>query len=368
MAAVGLFVSGVSGSALVFRGELDRALYPDLLTVVPGNSRAPLRTIVDEVEREFPRDTIARIRMPRERDGSYEIWLGAAPSRYVYADPFSGAILGSRKPTEFLTGWLFLLHSQLLAGEVGKKVAGTGALLLIVLALSGLMVWWPRRAPWRTWREWRASLTVERRFGMARTTHDLHRVLGFYSSIFLLLAGVTGASLIFTGSFQRAAYLVTLSSPVSTGVQAGVAREPGEGGASLPLDSLLHIAERAQPGGEISYLYFPYVARGAFEVRKRLPGEEHPNGKSFVDVDPSDGRVLSVEDGAHAPRGARLYSILYPIHIGVIGGVPTRILAALVGIALATLPVTGLAMWWRRSRGGSRSSRYRGSLLARGKS
>ncbi|HET7553304.1 MAG TPA: PepSY-associated TM helix domain-containing protein [Gemmatimonadaceae bacterium] len=354
VAAVGMFISGASGSALVFRSEIDRALDPELLRVVPGETRAPLQAIVDDVGREFPEDTIARIRMPHSRDGSYEIWLGAAPSRYVYADPYTGAILGSRAPTDFLTGWLFLLHSQLLAGQVGKWVAGVGALILVLLAATGLVVWWPRRAPWRAWRQWRASLTVEHRFGVTRATHDLHRALGFYSSVFLLLAGVTGASLIFYRAFERAAYWVTFSKPASAEEQVAAPPSPAAGRSSLPLDSLLHIAERSQPGGAISYLYFPSVSNGAFGVRKRLPGEEHPNGKSFVYLDPTDGGVLSVEDGSRAPRGARLYSILYPIHIGVIGGVWTRVLAVLVGLSLATLPVTGVAMWWRRKRRGAR--------------
>ena len=363
-AAAGLFISGLSGSALVFRSEIDRALDPALLRVVPGDARAPLQGIVDRVQREFPGDTVARIRMPHARDGSYEIWLGAAPSRYVYADPYSGRILGSREPTEFLTGWLFLLHSQLLAGETGKRVAGTGALVLMLLAATGLVVWWPRRAPWRAWRQWRSALTVERRYGVMRATHDLHRTLGFYSSIFLLLAGITGASLIFTRSFERAAHWVTFSNPVGADTQADVLPAAAPGGASLPLDSLLRIAERAQPGGTISYLYFPGVAGGAFGVRKRLPGEKHPNGKSFVYLDPADGGILSMEDGSRAPRGARLYSILYPIHIGVIGGVWTRILAVLVGVALATLPVTGVVMWWRRTRrnAGRRSAGRRSEL------
>jgi uncharacterized iron-regulated membrane protein len=353
-AAAGLFISGISGSALVFRSEIDRALDPELLRVVPDEARAPMQAIVDDVRREFPNDTIARIRMPHERDGSYEIWLGAAPSRYVYADPYSGMLLGSREPTEFLTGWLFLLHSQLLAGETGKLVAGVGALILILLAGTGLIVWWPRRAPWRAWRQWRASLTVEHRHGITRTTHDLHRAVGFYSSVFLLLAGFTGASLIFTRSFERAAYWLTLSRPASADEQVAAPAAAAPGRASLSLDSLLLIAERAQPGGAISYLYFPSVSNGAFGVRKRLPGEEHPNGKSFVYLDPTDGRLVSVEDGSRAPRGARLYSILYPIHIGAIGGAWTRVVAVLVGLALAALPVTGVAMWWRRKRRGAR--------------
>ena len=352
IAAAGLLVSGLTGSALVFRSEIDTALNPHLLRVAPTETRASLQSVVDEVRREYPGDTLSRLRMPQRRDGTYELWLGASPSRYVYADPYSGTLLGTRRPTEFLTGWLFLLHSQLLGGEVGRRVVGTGALCLVLLSMTGLVAWWPRRAPWRAWAQWRAALTVVRNHGATRTLYDLHRAIGFYASVLLFAGGLTGASLIFTKTFERAAYLVTFSRPprvvepapaAPVGRQL-VARRP----AALPLDSLLAIAERAQPGGAISYLYFPSAASQRFGIRKRLPGEKHPNGKSFVYLEPSNGRVLAVEDGVRAPLGARLYSILYPIHIGILGGMLTRLLAVIVGLTLATLAITGVSMWWRR--------------------
>ena len=150
----------------------------NLKAIAPTETRASLQSVVDEVRREYPGDTLSRLRMPQRRDGTYELWLGASPSRYVYADPYSGTLLGTRRPTEFLTGWLFLLHSQLLGGEVGRRVVGTGALCLVLLSMTGLVAWWPRRAPWRAWAQWRAALTVVRNHGATRTLYDLHRAIG----------------------------------------------------------------------------------------------------------------------------------------------------------------------------------------------
>lgn len=348
-AGIVLVISGLTGSALVFRSEIDTALNPDLLTVTPGETRAPLQPMLERVARTHPADPPARIRMPRQADGSYEFWMGTAPAAYVYADPYSGAVLGARAPAEFLTGWLFLLHSHMLTGEFGHNLAGTAALVLIALSLSGIVIWWPRRAPWMAWSQWRAALLVDRRGGSKRFTFDLHRALGFYASVLLLIAGITGASLVFHEQFERAAHLLMGTRPAIASVP-----RPAAVGApavpSLPLDTLLAIAERALPGGFISYLYLPTTPGESFRVRKRVAGEQHPNGKSFVHVDPVTGAVLAVEDGSRAPRGARLYSILYPLHIGVLGGTATRLLALLVGLSLPTLAVTGALMWWRRGR------------------
>lgn len=342
-----LVVTGLSGSALVFRSEIDAALNPHLLRVAPSAERAALQPMLDRVRAAYPDEAPTRLRMPQRADGTYELWLGAAPSRYVYADPYrDGSLLGARQPTEFLTGWLFLLHSHMLAGETGNLVAGVGALALVLLSVSGLVVWWPRRAPWHAWRQWRAALTVARGAGAARTVYDLHRAVGFYASALLLLAGTTGASLVFHEAFERAAHWVTASAPPT---RTAPTASP-DGARSLSVDTLLAIAERAQPGGAISYLYFPDAQGQTFRVRKRLPGEQHPNGKSFVHVDPSTGRVLAVENGATAPRGARLYSILYPLHIGVLGGTATRLLAVAVGLSLPLLAITGVLVWRQRGR------------------
>ncbi|NUQ21899.1 MAG: hypothetical protein HOQ09_13195 [Gemmatimonadaceae bacterium] len=67
-------------------------------------------------------------------------------------------------------------------------------------------------------------------------------------------------------------------------------------------------------------------------------------------MDPVTGGVLAVEDATTAARGARLYSLLYPLHIGEIGGAPTRLLASLTGLTLPLLAATGLIRWWRRRR------------------
>lgn len=349
VAGIVLVVSGLTGSALVFRSEIDGALNPHLLRVEPAASRASLQVMLERVVREHPADPPARVRMPTHPGGSLEFWMGPAPERYVYADPYTGEVLGARKPTEFLTGWLFLLHSHMLSGEFGHRVAGTAALILIALSVSGIIVWWPRRAPWKAWAQWRASLRVERGGGAKRFTFDLHRALGFYASVLLLIAGVTGASLVFHEQFERAAHVLMGTQPVPVAARMPE-RSAAAPVAALPLDTLLAIAERAQPGGFVSYLYLPTKPGETFRVRKRLPGEEHPNGKSFVHVDPATGAVLAVEDGTRAPRGARLYSVLYPLHIGVMGGLATRLLAVLVGLSLPVLAITGALVWWRRGR------------------
>ena len=38
----------------------------------------------------------------------------------------------------------------------------------------------------------------------------------------------------------------------------------------------------------------------------------------------------------------------YPLHVGAVLGIPSKVLSFIAALGIATLPVTGLWMWWQR--------------------
>jgi uncharacterized iron-regulated membrane protein len=46
--------------------------------------------------------------------------------------------------------WLAELHDDLLIGHTGRLLNGVGALFVVALAIAGLVIWWPGRSGW--WR------------------------------------------------------------------------------------------------------------------------------------------------------------------------------------------------------------------------
>lgn len=50
-----------------------------------------------------------------------------------------------------LVTWLADLHDNLLADHAGRLVNGVGAILIAVLTIAGLVLWWPGRSNW--WRK-----------------------------------------------------------------------------------------------------------------------------------------------------------------------------------------------------------------------
>jgi uncharacterized iron-regulated membrane protein len=61
--------------------------------------------------------------------------------------PGPGLTIACEPP--FVT-WLAALHDDLLSGHTGRLANGIGAILVATLAIAGLVIWWPGRSGW--WR------------------------------------------------------------------------------------------------------------------------------------------------------------------------------------------------------------------------
>ena len=345
-----LSVAGLTGSLLVFSHELDALLYPRLHHAAhrggSGESKGP-HAVLEAVRRAYPATPVQYLLPPREQDGVYEVWLKG--DRRVYIDPHSGALLGSRRTTDHPAGFVLALHTHLLAGDAGETVVGLGGVLLILLGVTGVYLWWPGK------RNLRQGFKVQWRASWKRVNYDLHRVGGILAVLLLGLIALTGTALVFGAFFTDAAHWLTRTPrpparPLSV-IQTGV--------PPLPLDDLIQRADDALPGGVTTRITPPTRPEAAVIVRKKLPGDLHPNGMSFDYLDQYSGAPLRVENALLAPAAPRLLNLRYPLHIGSYGGIASRLLHLLVGLTPGTLFVTGCLMWWNRKSGRTRRSRGR---------
>ncbi|WP_374310356.1 PepSY domain-containing protein [Methylocella sp.] len=126
--ALGLSVVALTGAALSIEPALNRLAAPG---IVQGVSVAAL---ADAVAARHQRVEVIRQRA----DGAITVAFADGDVNGVErVDPATGAGLGPYKVSEtsrFLTN----LHRSFLAGDVGRAVAGIGALAMLVLAISGV--------------------------------------------------------------------------------------------------------------------------------------------------------------------------------------------------------------------------------------
>jgi uncharacterized iron-regulated membrane protein len=190
---VGLYVLVVSvtGSIVVYRNELYAAATPDPIVVAQSGPRLTDDELKAAAARAYPGYTIIGIGAGRNPDQPVTISLNSrtGPKDRLF-NPYTGEDLGDSAPLGIrVVSKLLQLHDDLLAGGTGRSINGLGALLLIVMALTGIVVWWPGI------KTWRRSLIVHRNVGWRRFTWDLHSMIGFWTIGFIVLFGLSGAYL-----------------------------------------------------------------------------------------------------------------------------------------------------------------------------
>ncbi len=199
----GLYICmiSLSGSAIVFRHEMDRALCPQIIMVKPSGPRmsdAQLAAAARRSFRRFPRANVQiEVRGPRVPGAAVEVWYLFRRDRIErLLDPYTGKDLGDATACEpgFVAG-LADLHDNLMGGTTGLAFNGIGAVLLTLMCLTGAVIWWPGTA------RWRRSLTLRRNVHWRRFVWDLHGVVGFWMFALILMWAVSGIYLAFPNSF-----------------------------------------------------------------------------------------------------------------------------------------------------------------------
>jgi uncharacterized iron-regulated membrane protein len=198
---IGLYVLVVSvtGSIVVYRNELYTATTRPPIIVTRTGPRLTDEQLRAAAVRLHPGSRVVGIGARENPDEAVTVSLdGFGDSEHRLFNPYTGEDLGDSESFGFwVVSKLLQLHDDLLAGDTGRSVNGIGALLVIVLALTGLVAWWPGI------RTWRRSLMVHRNVGWRRFTWDLHSMIGFWTLAFILLFAVSGVYLSFPQAVQE---------------------------------------------------------------------------------------------------------------------------------------------------------------------
>lgn len=341
LAGVWLAVLGLSGAVLVFGPQLDGWLRPELLRVMPAEGIVSWDEMTNAVRQYAPHEPLFRIRLPQQPDESAEFWLTSNRGRRVYVDPYTGRILGAAWPQGSFVGVVRDLHTQLLIGPIGRAFVGACGLSLMVLCVSGLKLWWPGNRGWR--RAFRCPVSPSRHVQL----HLLHRSLGAVVALPLLVSAATGAALVFDDAAEHVVSLLTgLPRPASPPVsgQWSTAEE------LTSVDEALRVATAALSDAVPTWIWFPVADNSVMTVRLRAPGEWHPNGRNFLHLDAGSSRLLRTVDVGKIRDTSRVTNQFYPLHIGSYGGLGTRLIVLLGGIAPPALLISAVGSLWLRSR------------------
>lgn len=340
-----LTVISLTGALLVFEPEITRALDPHLYRVTPpagGRALTPSQ-LTARLRGQLPDSLrIASLQMETDPAATWRITL-REPGRGSWSvDPYTGRLLGEvKRPALFrqvrsLHRWLLDAPASRNGSSAGRLAVGTVSLLLVVILVSGLVIWIPRSR-----KALRHRLKVTARYGRPRLWYDCHVAPGFYAAAALLVMALTGPTWSFEW-YRKAACALFGDDRTST---AAAASAPQSGRTETETDPEVWdlVAEELRRNWPAARS-FTLGHVSATIVR----GEGHIQRSDTAMFDPSDGRLVRIARFEELPAARRLRVWSYALHTGSWGGLFTRILylaAALVG---ASLPLTGYYIWLRK--------------------
>ena len=338
-----LILAGLTGAVLIAAQPLDRLAHPQLFKAPAATPAAALAPILEQARQEFGDKATFRFKLPQEAGDS--LWLRVQSHNWrgtVYLNPASGLEQGRRGETEGFVNFLFKLHSTLLLDANGKAILAWTALAYVLLLLTGVILWWPKR--------WPGNWHIELNKNLIRALFDLHRIGGVVMGLLIAVLVVTGAYMAWRplGNVLNA---LSGSTPVKAPKLPPLSVDTSPAAPSL--DALLAGARAAMPDGQASFVQIAAKnaeAKQAMRIRFRALGEPHPNGVSSVWLDPRTGAVLAVQRWYELDPGAAAVAIAYPLHTGELGGVLLEIINGLTGMVLAGLGLSGVWLWWQRRK------------------
>jgi len=388
---IGLFLLlvpiAVSGALLTYHDEFDSLVNPKRWTVsgpemalTPAQYMSRVKAVAESNETvtgmRFPESTghpvVVMARQEVEPDS------GRRPRMFsYYLDPPTGNVLDKVDFRASWVGFMHIFHENLTIPQYsGRQIVGWAGVGMLILSLTGIWLWWPRRGSLLSALKWRRA---------PHTSFNLHQTLGFWISIPLAVVSLTGIYLSFP---QQARSLMSSIAPMAPqgprAFGAQILDKP-----SLTADEALRLAQVAEPASRPASLFLPTVqarpkgepgrskgeqgskgekGRGKGEQgSKKGEGREGGEGRAreaasptwrvqFRDADHNPVTVTVDDQGGAARRlpdplaGNRAAQWIRWIHDGSRGSEAWRFVVFLTGVFPVIFAVTGLMMWLRARR------------------
>lgn len=351
-------LAGLTGSFLAFHHEIDAALTPHLHRVAPGPQRASLDGIADRIEAAHPTLAVGYFLLSPQPEGALVAVMNtraaadagrldrdAARPTHVFADPYSGRILGERAwgelgaRSEHVVPLVYRFHTTLFAGEAGQWITGGIAALWIVMLAGGVVLALPSAAALRH------AFRLRWAEGGARRWFDLHRAVGLAASLVLVTIAFSGLYMNLPAVVEPAVAALSPFSPRPASVRPPGA--PREDVWRIGWDAALAAARARQPEHPVVVLG-RVESRGYYQARFMPPDDIMDAGTLRIFVAGRDGKVLGRFEDRKGTAGDLVRIWQFPLHSGQAFGMPGRILVLLAGFVPLVLAWSAFALWLRR--------------------
>lgn len=312
----------VTGAALAMRDRIDSELHSHLLSGTDCQNKLPLDALVQGALRVVPGSRPKSVEVRPEAGASTAVEFHN--DDFVYFDSCTGRLLGIQNEYGGFSGTLDWIHRFHFI-ESGRMIGGVFNLaILLGLVVGGLILWWPRSGA-----AWKSRVTYNPRLPRAARLLSLHRAIGAYTVVLLLLLTVTAVPL----SFEWAKNLIA-SATSSSVAGPKVPESKSAAGPLVSLDTVRQGSFEQMPTARALTINFPKSEGSSIRVEVLERGAPHINAKSYLYFDAVTGELLKrVRYATDIPLGRKVYLYFIALHAGLVGGLPYQLL--LMGCCLA---------------------------------
>lgn len=333
----------VTGLPLIFHDEIDgltRA--PVIAAEVTPSARPDLDGIVTKALANRP----GEVMMFLSHDPDKPIWYAVtaprvdSPEDKVHIAQFdarTGDLLKAPPLDEGVMPFLLKLHSSLLLGLPGEMIMALVGLVFVVALVSGVVVY--------------APFMRKLRFGTVRKDRsarikwlDTHNMIGIVTLAWLTVVGVTGI-------------ITALSTPIAGLWQMGQLAEMTAPYRNAPpirrlgsVEQAARVAHAAAPSTTVSIIAWPGTFFSSKHHYAVFLGGGTPLTKKLIKptlVDAETGKLTAIQE---MPLYVKTLFLSQPLHFGDYGGLPLKIIWALLDIAAIVVLGSGLYLWLGRRR------------------
>lgn len=364
-----IFIVSVTGALYVFKDEIENFTRKDVIyhneQNIAQKQILPIRVLEKAVDNQVKEKfKIHWVNVPIDKKMSYQFyWYEHNTNAWNYFDefpiykvayvnPYDGKVLRVYDEKNGFFQIVKMIHwSFLLKQDWGKYIVGIPVIIFIIMLISGIILWWPKN---KAARKQRFSFRWENIKSWKRKNYDLHNILGFYASIFALIFSITGLFYAFF-VIQTMMYVVfSGGNTVYPDFSHITTKAPLETRNDTTLDKVINTVRTNYPN---SYGFSVDLGH------PHMDDHEHPNFSVFVKhlsysyhknssliFDENSGELLHTHNHEDKDLGEKAVAANYDVHVGSILGLPTKIIAFIVSIICASLPVTGFLVWYGRRK------------------
>ncbi|HLR26529.1 MAG TPA: PepSY-associated TM helix domain-containing protein [Fodinibius sp.] len=366
LAGIVVFIVSITGAIYTFKDEIQLLVEPFQTVEVPADATMlPPSELSGAVQSAYDYPSVWGVNY-RGEDKSAIVPYYSDPSNYQvgYVNPYTGKPLHNRHLDSDFFRFILMGHYQLwLPRWIGKPIVAYGTLLFVILLISGLILWWPKR--WSK-RYVKKGLKISWKSTWRRINYDLHNVVGFYTLLIALILALTG--MVYGMSWFKTAVYWTGSGgefPSRDRVTSDttlVASSEVKPDQDRLYDNLLQSGFNHQENKV--WFFYPRGEEDVWNVQVNPNLHNSYLQRSTYYEQHSLKQLKKEPSFAKANGGEQLSRINYDLHIGAIGGIWTKIIAFIACLVSASLPVTGFIFWWDREKRQLKQKRRRKSRVS----